>query len=314
MDKTAEELANLGACSSSGALGFNTQKGCPDFLKAVHSIWLTPPDVVIEKTDILNEAFIKALQMAGKLKVIKGINDFVENGNDDAVETLADDTQLFANKGKYKFLATFSKDGLYLNRALTSIEGHGNWNVLFVDIKGDIFYTTRASGGYKGFTAGMIRQVKLQFATYTTGTKSGLELQFINRYEMDSNYRSWKNEKLDFDPREVESITQVYLSLVNAPANLDVVLTVKAAVERGRSDAVSGALFTQWLNVINGATSNPTAGDDTATAGIYPLTVAALATGEVGMVKLFDNSANSDIVDIAGYGLVQSNTIDYTVV
>lgn len=308
-----EDITNLGACGSKDALGFNTDRGCPDFLKALHSIWLTPPDVVIPP-GVINEAYIKSLQMAGDLIVIKGINDFVENGNDDAIETLGDDTQLFQNKGKYKFLATFAEDGLYLNRALSSIEGHGNWNVMIVDIKGDIFFTTHKSGGYKGFTTGMIRQVKLQFSTFATGTKSGLEWQFINRYEMDDNVRTWKNENLDFDPRQVESITQVFLSLVNAPADLDVVLTVKAAVERGRESAVSGALFSQWLQTIDGATSNPTAGDDSVTPGTYILTIPALATGELGTVRLFDNSENSNIIDIAGYGLVKSNTVDYTVV
>lgn len=311
---TAEELANLGACGSGGALGFNSDNGCAALLEAAHSIWLLSPSVVIAPTEVIDAAYIKSLQMSGDLIVIKGISTFVENGNDDAIETLEDDTQILTNKGKYKFLATFAGKGLYWNRALASVEGHGNWRTMIVDNKGDVFFTSHSSGGFRGFTTGMIRQVKLQVASNTTSTKSGLEWQLINRFELDEKYQTWQNEKLPFDPREVESITQVYLSLVNAPANLDVILTVKAVTDRGRADAIPGAAFAQWLNTIGGVTSNPTAGDDSATAGTYVLTIAALATAGVGAVRMFDNGNNSEIIDVTGYGLVKSNIVDYVVV
>lgn len=311
---TAQELANLGTCDAGAALGFNTDTGCADLLEAAEAIWLLAPSLRISPTQEINAAYIKTLQMAGQLVIIKGINTFTENGNDDAIETLEDDTQILTNKGKYKFMATFANYGLYFNRALTSIEGKGGWRTAIVDKKGDVFLTRNDDLETFGFTTGMIRQTKLQVATNTVGTKSGFEFQMLNRYELDEYYVRWANENLDFDPRLVEPVTQVWLSLVNAPADTDTVTTVKAVADRGRKVAITGINFDQFLNTIDGATENPTADDDEATGdGIYVLTNAsAVSSNEVGALRLYDNANNSPIVDVGGV-LYKSNTVAYTV-
>lgn len=310
---TALELSNLGICGAANALGTNTEKGCIDRIVALDSIWLISPSVVIAEGDTIDLAYITALQKSNDLVVLKGINTFEENGNDDAVETLDDDTMILTNKGKYKFMATFTH-GLYFQEALGSIEGFGNWRTIFVDKNGAILMTRLATGGYKGFKTGQITRKKLQFPSNTTGLKEGLDWQLLERYEVDDYYVLWQQANLGFDPRQVEPITQVELSFVNAPSDTDTTLTVKAVVRRGRKDAVSGALFTQWLNTINGATSNPTAGDDSGTAGTYVLTVPALATGQVGTFQMYDNAGNSNVIEIAGDGLYKSNILNYTVV
>jgi hypothetical protein len=310
---TAQELSNLGVCGASSAKGFNTSKGCSDIIEAADSVWLISPSVVIAETQEINLAYIQGLQKAGQLVVVKGINTFEENGSDDAIETLADDTMLLTNKGKYRFMATFT-NGLYFNEALNSVEGQGSWRTIIVDKAGRVLLTQLSAGGYRGFETGMIRATKLTFPSNAASLKQGLDWQLTKRYEMDEYYALWSPENLDFDPRQLEPITQVELSLVNAPADTDTTLTVKAVVRRGRKDAVSGALFSQFLNKIDGATSNPTAGDDSATAGTYVLTVPALASGEVGSVQLFDNANNDNVIEITGDGLYKSNIISYTVV
>ncbi|MFT5668825.1 MAG: hypothetical protein ACI9DK_003030 [Vicingaceae bacterium] len=309
---TALELANLGSCGSGSTLGFNTDKGCADLLEAAVAVWLVSPSLVIADSEVIDADYIESLQISGDLIVIQGVSTFAENGSDDAIETLEDDTMILTNKGKYKFLATFAGKGLYWNRALSSVEGHGTWRTMIVDNKGDVFFTSNASGGFKGFTTGMIRQAKLQVASNTTSTKSGLEWQLLNRFELDVNYNVWKNENLAFDPRTVEPVTQVFLSLVNAPADADVTLTIKAVVDRGRTAAVAAALFGQFSNTIGGVASDPTAGDDSGTAGTYVLTIPALNAAEIGKVGMY--SANSNVIKIAGDGLYKSNFVDYTVV
>lgn len=311
---TAEELNNLGTCGGdSGALGFNLDEGCADLLQNAVAIWLLAPSLAIAATQEINAAYIEELQMAGQLIVIKGISTFAENGNDDAIETLEDDTQILTNQGKYKFLATFAGKGLYLNRALNSIAGHGNWRTAIVDRKGDVFLTHNPeSETTYGFTTGMIRAAKLQVASNTTSTKSGIEFQMLNRYELDEYPVRWANDNLDFDPRLVDPVIQVFLDLVNVPADTDTTVTVTAVLDRGRQEVVTGAAFGQWLQTIDGATENPTAGDDSGTAGTYVLTVGALSSGEEGTLKLYDNSNNSSIVKI-GTKLYKSNTLSYTV-
>lgn len=309
---TAQELSNLGTCGGSSRLGTNTEKGCIDSIVAAHSIWLMSPSLVIPATQEIDLAYITSLQKAGSLVILQGVNTFEENGNDDAVETLDDDTMIKTNLGKYKFMATFTH-GMYFQQALGSVEGQGTWKSAIVDKNGSILMTENAAGGYKGFKTGMISRKKLTFPSNTTGLKQGLEWQLIERYEVDDFYQLWQQDNLGFDPRQVEPVTQVELSFVNAPADTDTTLTVKAVVRRGRKDAVAAALFGQFLQTIDGATSNPTAGDDSGTAGTYVLTVPALAANGVGTFQMYDNGANSPIIEIAGDGLYVSNILNYTV-
>lgn len=309
---TAAELSNLGICGAADVLGTNTEKGCADIIIAAHSIWLLRPSLVIPVGTTINLAYITTLQKAGDLIVIQGINTFEENGSDDAIETLDDDTMIKTNLGKYKFLATFTH-GLYFQEALGSVEGFSKWRTVIVDKEGSILLTSHITGGYKGFKTGLISRKKLQFPSNTTGLKQGLEWQLLERFEMDDNYVLWQSENLGFDPRQVEPVTQVELSLVNAPAATDTAITVKAVVRRGRQDAVAAALFGQWLQTIDGGTENPTAGDDSATAGTYVLVIGALSENEVGTFQMYDNSNNSNIIEIAGDGLYKSNILNYVV-
>lgn len=312
---TAEELLNLGSCGVSDVLGMNTEKGCPDLLEATEAIWLLRPSVRIAATDEVNAAYIKSLQKSGDLVIIQGISTFAETGNDDAVETLEDDTMVLTNQGKYKFTATFAGKGLYYNRALAALRSHEGWRAGFVDKKGDVFWTHNPeTGATYGFKVGMLKNNKLQPASNAAGTKSGLDLQLLRRYELDEYYVRWDLNNLDFDPRLVEPITQVFLSLASVPADTDTTIDVIARVERGRKDAVTGFAFGQWLNTTNGATNNPTAGDDSITEGTYLLTgLTAVSAGDVGTIRLYDNSNNSPVVEVADDGLYRSNVVSYTV-
>lgn len=309
---TVAELLNLGACDAASALGMNTDHGCGDLLKKAYAVWATPPSAYFDPAEDFDLDYIKSLQKAGNLIVIPKITTFVENGNDDAIETLEDDTQDLTNQGKYKFEATL-KQGLYTQRALSSMKGFGNWRTWIVDIDGNIFGTQRAEGGAKGFTTGAFYPKKLTMPTSTTAMKQMFWFQLLNRFEVDETYAFFNAASLSFDPRLVEPVIQAYITVPNNPGDTDTTLTVKVVVDRGRKEVVSGAAFGQFLNVVNGSTSNPTAGDDSATAGTYPLTVAALTSGHKGTIRLYDNANNSPIIEIAGYGLVKSNVAEYTV-
>jgi len=311
---TAQELSNLGVCGAGESLGFNTDKGCADIIKAAQAVWLISPNVTIAETQEISLSYIQSLQKSGDLIVVKGINTFEENGSDDAFETLEDDTKILTNKGKYNFMATFTH-GMYFHQALGSIEGFGNWRTIYVDNEGSILLTQLDNGGLKGFRTGQITRKKLMFPSNTTSLKEGLEWQLLDRYELDDNYVLWQQENLGFDARQVEPITQVELTYVNAPADTDTTLTVKAVVRRGRKDAVQGLTFSQFLFTVDGATSNPTADDSEATGpGIYVLTISAIAAGEAVKLSLYDNSNNYEVIEIVGDGLYKSNTASATVV
>ena len=312
---TSEELLNLGACGAASFIGTNTEKGCPDLLEAAQDLWLLSPSLKIAPDEEIDSDYIKSLQKAGQLVILKGVSTFQETGSDDATETLEDDTMLLANQGKYKYTATFAGKGLFFNKALSALRSHEGWKLAVVNKKGDVFLTHNPETGQTfGFKLGMVKNNKLQVATNTTSTKPGIDMQLLNRYELDDYYVRWDQANLGFDPRLVEPISQMFISLVNNPADTDTTITAKVLTDRGRKDVVTGILFSQFLNTVDGVTNNPTGGDDSVTEGTYVLTgMTALNSGEKGTFKAFDNSANSSVIEVAGDGLYKSNTVNYTV-
>ena len=57
-----------------------------------------------------------------------------------------------------------------------------------------------------------------------------------------------------------------------------------------------GVDFSDFLGTKAGVTSNPTAGDDSATAGTYVLTVPARVSGEADTIRLYDNTNNVNVI------------------
>lgn len=309
---TTSALINLGSCSVASADGTGSTYGCIKQLTSARSLWLFNPSYGFPAASTLNEALVNEAIADGNLVILKGVNTFEENGDDDNIETLDDTTKQVTNEGKYSFTATFT-NGLYFNAALHSLKGFGNWNVAIVTSKGDIFGTTNASGDFTGFDTGMLQPTKLQFGTTTTGQKEGVMFQFLDRNEVDEDYAFLQRANLDFNPLQKDGVNDVTLTYVNAPANTDTTVTVKAVLTNDLSTVVSGGTYSDFLITVDGSTQNPSAGDDSTTAGTYVLTgVTALSTGEVIATKLYDNSNSRSIVSIDSVHY-KSNTVSATV-
>lgn len=305
---TEQELRNQAIGTNLLALGQDTSKGVAQLLDGAVAIWLITPNLVIAPTQEINLAFINSLQVSGDLIVIKNLETFEQNGNDDTIDTSENDRKKVQILGNYNWTATFS-EGMYQQRALTSLVGFGNWSTIIITKDGSIAMAEnlKSAGGSRGFKTGMIRVPKLVVGN-AVGQKSMIDIQFLKRSEVDDKHSFFDIDLLDFDPREVDSIIQVFLSVPNAPANLETVLTVKAVLQRGKSEAVTGFAFGDWLNEVDGVASNPTAGDDTVLTGTFVLTVPAFATGEKGEISLNGN------IEVTGDAIYKSNTVKYTVV
>ena len=304
-------IINLVACGLGAVLGTGT-KGCRAFFKKVTSVWLTPQGFVLDGTLVLELSYIQQLQAEGNLIVIKGIRTFTDNSEDDVLETLDDGTKQVARLGKYEFAMQFI-NGLFFHAALHSLSSFGDYDITFIDREDNILGTKATNGSLKGFTVGMLQAARLQFATDSAGQKEGFMVQLLQRSELDSNYVFIDHSNLDFSPNtDLDGINEVELSFVNAPADSDVLVTVKA-ITRQDGKAFTGATYTDFNMTVDGATGNPTAGDDSVTAGTYPLTVAALSTNEVLVLDLYDNSNNRDVITLGG-ALYKSDSITATVV
>jgi len=302
---TTKEMINSGLCALQDVLGTDISKGCVSQIQAAKSIWAIAPgesfrageDFESEKTRLI---------LASKLVILNKVNTFEENGSDDAVETLADDTMGVTNEGKYKFLATFT-NGVYFNKALHSIKGFRNWNIMIVDGKG-VWGTKTTLGGLTGFTTGMIQPAKLQTGTNAAIQKEGLGFQFTDRTELDVDF----GFIVDSTARKQKGVTQIELSFVNAPKASDAVVTVKAVLAQDKAIAFTGIGFANFLIGKNATSSAPTGGADTTIPGTYPLATTAISVNDQITVKLF--SENTSVIVGPDGDYYKSNLLSATAI
>lgn len=280
---TVGELINKGLCGSSeigGGLGTETSKGCATLITAAKIIVAIAPNAEIRKGEELY-AEIDRLMLEGKMRILRGVESFEENGSDDAVETAADDTMKITNEGKYAFLVTFSK-GLFFNKAMHSLKGFKRWNVMIIDEQR--IYGVETKTGLKGFATGMFQPQKISFPSNTTSQTEGLRFQFLERYELDQDYGFINDTSL----RKLKGITEIELEYVNEPMAGDTTLTARAVLAMDNGILYEGATFGDFRLTVNGEERNPTAGDDSTTSGRYPLTfpAPALASGDKVLLSM----------------------------
>lgn len=292
---TLANIINLVECGLAATLGTGT-KGCKSFFKKATAMWLVPQGFKFDGSQDLDETYVKLLQAQGNLIVLKGIRTFTDNSSEDNIETLEDGTKQTSSLGLYEFAVQFI-NGLAFHAALTSLTSFGNYDALFVDRSGNILGSKAADGSLKGFTIGQLQSMKLEFATDTTSQKEGLWLQLLERTELDLEYVFIQRTQLTFSPNLIDGINEIVLTFVNAPTALDVVMTVKA-VRKQDGAPFTGADFENFELLTDNVQDSPTAGDDSALAGTYVLTIEARVLDEKLRVFIFDVANNRDVITL----------------
>jgi hypothetical protein len=303
---TGKEIINVGACN--GALaGFNMDKGCSIFFKDVKEIWRTPVDFEFDGTVEFDEAYLKSLQLAGKLTIIKNITDFPEAGTDPLIETLPDNTEIDAGDAKYKYTPVWAQD-LWLNVQLGALEGQNNNRFVFVDSNGNLLVTKGSSeDNFRGFRTSRTKRAKTTLQSPGVGAKQSLEFQLADTYELEDNVQIISSELLDFDPRLVEAIVQAYVEFTAVPVNLGTTIEFDVFVDRGRKTKVTGLTTSGDFKVlINGTQEADSVATDT--SGNYSMTTTALATDDVVEVSI------NGVKEVVGDALYVSNTAKATAV
>lgn len=303
---TGKEIINVGACN--GALaGFNMDKGCSIFFKDVKEIWRTPVDFEFDGTVEFDEAYLKSLQLAGKLTIIKNITDFPEAGTDPLIETLPDNTEIDAGDAKYKYTPVWAQD-LWLNVQLGALEGQNNNRFVFVDSNGNLLVTKGSSeDNFRGFRTSRTKRAKTTLQSPGVGAKQSLEFQLADTYELEDNVQIISSELLDFDPRLVEAIVQAYIEFTAVPANLGTTIEFDVFVDRGRKTKVTGLTTSGDFKVlINGTQEADSVATDT--SGNYSMTTTALSTDDVVEVSI------NGVKEVVGDALYVSNTAKATAV
>lgn len=307
---TISNIANLVACGLSATLGTGT-KGCVPRLKKAYSLWVTPQGFEFDGSETLNSTYVNQLKAEGNLIILKGIRAFTDNTPDDDIETFEDGTKDVAKLGFYEFALNFAS-GLHFNAALNSLNSFGNFDISIVDVDGNVFGTKTANGSFKGFTVGMFHSQKLMWATDTTVQREGLMMQLLERSEVDTDYVFIQRKQLgSYNPKIEEGVNEVELTWDSLPA-AGTTVTVVAKLKQDGS-AFTGIDFNDFILKANGVTANPTAGNDTAKAGTYVLTVPAISSNDDLELSLYDNSNSRAGIAVDG-DTYKSNTLTATVV
>jgi hypothetical protein len=305
---TGTQLNNLGVCGNANLVGYNAQKGCPYNFKNTIELWRTPADFEFDDSVEFDADYIKSLQLAGNLSIIKGITDFPENGTDPLIETLPDNTEISAGDAKYKYSPVFASADLWFNKLLGYIEGQGNNRFIFVDSAGNMLMTQGSEEGKsRGFLTSRTARAKFTLQSPGVGQKATLDFQLANTYELQDNFVFRNSEALSFDPRLIEAVIQSTIDYTAVPSDTDTTITVVARVSRGLEEFVTGATNTaDWKVTVNGVDNPVTLVAEA--LNVYTLTVTAVATDDVVNVSF------NDVIEIVGDGLYRSFRATTTVV
>lgn len=304
---TGAEIINKGVCGSGSLVGYNMSKGCPVPFGEIGELWVTSPSFEYDMTQTFDEDYIKSLQLAGELSIIKNIVSSTEEGADVLIDAAPDGTESIAGDKKYKFKFLWRQDD-WLQQKLGNLVGQFNKRVVFVDKSGNISFTSGSTDTKKrGYLASTIYRDRKTYTGSGVAKQQGLNIQFYNAKELDDRTEVMASDLLDFDPTLIEPIVQAYLSYEVTPSNADTTIQFKVVLDRGRKDAVIGLTTSGDFKVlINGVEEAASVAVDA--AGVYTITTTALATSDKVITSI------NGVKEVTGDALYVSNSKEITVV
>ena len=291
-----ETQINTINCGANGVLGTGLA-GCRQDRKRVVALGLVQKGFVFAEE--ITKAYMRELQVAGTLIMLQGVVSFEDSTSDDNIITRAGSgIKVVAGKNPYEHTVTFD-NGINFHKALTSLSGYGNYDLVLFDVEGGIFLTVNKSGSPKGFTMGMFENGKYIGANGTDASSQSILLQLIDRAEIDERM-SWINaSELDFSPSELTGVNEVLVTPNPIVAGTSIVVS---AFLLDKTHPVEGLLFGNFAVTKNGAANNPTVAVYSSTTKKYTLTVGAMVATDVIEVSL-----NGIILTLADV-LYKSNT------
>lgn len=304
---TGIEIANKGVCGAGSLRGFNTSKGCPVPFGEVAEIWRTPADFKFDLTQEFDEAYIKSLQLAGNLTIIKGIIDFPENGSDKVYETLPRGEKAKAGAAIYEFNPLWNQDKWFYKQ-LGYLEGSYNNRFVFVDTAGNISMTKgKDDTEAMGYLASMTDRIKEIGESAGVSAKQSMIIQLADAKELEDDVLIMSNDLLTFDPRFIDSVVQAHIEMISVPAALDTTIEVSAIIARGMKGFITGATTSGDFKVTIDGVIQP-ASVAVEAGEKYTITTIALTASNVVNVSF------NGVIDIAGDSLYVSNVASKTVV
>lgn len=292
-----ETQINTVNCGANGVLGTGLA-GCRQDRKRVTALGLVQKGFVFA-TEITKD-YMRSLQEDGTLIMLQGVVSFEDSTADDNIITRAGSgIKVVAGKNPYEHTVTFD-NGINFHKALTSLSGYGNYDLILFDVDNSMFFTVTKSGSAKGFTLGMFENGKYMGANGTDASSQTILLQLIERAEIDERMSWIESNELDFSYGELTGVNEVLVSvnpIVTASTSI-----VLSAFLLDKTHPVEGLLVGDFSVVRNGVAVVPSVVSYSSVTKKYTLTVTANTTADIVEVSL------KDIVLTLADVLYKSNT------
>ena len=292
-----ETQINTVNCGANGVLGTGLA-GCRQDRKRVTALGLVQKGFIFA-TEITKD-YMRSLQEDGTLIMLQGVVSFEDSTADDNIITRAGSgIKVVAGKNPYEHTVTFD-NGINFHKALTSLSGYGNYDLILFDVDNSMFFTVTKSGSAKGFTLGMFENGKYMGANGTDASSQTILLQLIERAEIDERMSWIESNELDFSYGELTGVNEVLVSvnpIVTASTSI-----VLSAFLLDKTHPVEGLLVGDFSVVRNGVAIVPSAISYSSVTKKYTITVTANTTADIVEVSL------KDIVLTLADVLYKSNT------
>lgn len=304
---TGLELKNKGVCGEGIFAGFNIVKGCAPLMKDVVEIRITPSDFEYDDTREFDADYLRELQIAGKLNILKRIDLFESQSSENQYATSSKGFESLAIEGIYKFRATFNHD-VWFNKQMGSLEGEYHKRVELVDSRGSIFRTEGTTENKsRGFLVAHITRGMQTFLNGTNKQAQYLDIQFADKSEFDDEPVVIDADLLDKETREISPVVQANVSFNAIPSDTDTSISVKVVYDRGMKDHIIGLTESgDFLVKINGVAEAGAVA--TESAEVYTIATTAIATDDVVTVEI------NGVIEVVGDALYVSNVAEKTAV
>lgn len=306
---TLNNSINVIAASTSVNLGTGT-KGVKRFFKEAREFWLTPQGYKFSGVTDFTDEYVAQLIADEKIIVLEGVNAIDPDNVEDSYEDIGRGVTSLATKGLYGMIMRF-RQGEYFEKVLKSLSGTSRFDLLAVDGDGTVMGTFASDGtSLKGFTLGEHQVLLSEGKFENNSTLQRFKVQFLETDEFADPAMKYADDS--FNGRNASPLNDIKLELIT-PSDTDTSVTVKATYRQDGS-VFTGALYTQFIVKNNGATTNPSGGGDSVTAGTYVLTgVSAISSTDAVSVSLYDNSNSRAGITVGGYAY-KSSTVSKTAV
>jgi len=294
-------------------LGTGTNN-CAFEIKLINGIYAIKRGTLMADADDFDKSYMQDLiQQGTAIPLIEAIG-FTDDSADDTIQTTQSGVEIKANLGRYKFTLEYKK-GEYFNKAMSSLDSFGAFDILIVDEAGNWLLTETLAGVSKGFKCGMFSPMKTKLNDGSVSTSKSLQFQLLDRAEFDDRLVWFSATETGFSPIEADGLNDISISYNAAPTNLDTTLIIDVVSTADNTTALAGLLTANFLVNVDDVVTATTWVESATIPGRYTGTLAALATNEVVDVQLWDAlvtpQTNAILVGDVGY---QSNKLSAVVV